>query len=130
MTRISGLGLIPLARSGGAAVSGRSSGFVVPRAAPSTTGTIMPVALSGLLALQEDDCSHLKDRAARRGGERVLDALGKIQVARLDGCDHEALAALNEAIGSMTEPSDPVLVGILGAIRLRARVELARRDRM
>ncbi len=130
MTRISGLGQGLPVRSSGTAVKPGSGGFVIRSAATVSAPSVAAVTPAGLIALQEDDSPYVRDRAARRGGEVVLGALGRLQAASLDDDSGDALAVLNAAVGQMTEPADPILRGIIGAIRLRARVELARRERM
>ncbi|MHB1304877.1 MAG: flagellar assembly protein FliX [Acidiphilium sp.] len=128
MTRISTLGGVAAARNGGTAPRGTATSFAPAVSRPSATATITPVGLGALLALQDEAAAPRRDRAARRGGESVLGALARLQAAMLD--DGGDLSGLREAISRMTEPADPALAAIIAAIRLRARVELARRDRV
>lgn len=128
MTRITGLGSSTPVRSGGPAASGGSRGFMVATGSAPEISPAPPVVFAGLIALQEDEGPQWRDRTARRHGDRVLGALGQVQAATLRGNAAAALAALNDAVRSMTAPADPVLTGIIGAIRLRARVELARQE--
>jgi hypothetical protein len=130
MTRVSALSGVAPVRSGGTAGRTGSVGFTPRQPATASAGPVSAVIPAGLIALQEDTCPQHRDRSARRGGERVLGALGAIQIATLNEDGGAALAALNDAIATMTEPADPVLRQIIGAIRLRARVELARRDQI
>lgn len=128
MTRISSLGGVAAARSGGTAPRGTAASFAPTASRPPATETVSPVGLGALLALQDEAAAPRRDRAARRGGESVLGALTRLQATMLDGGGD--LSGLREAIFRMTEPADPALAAIIAAIRLRARVELARRDRV
>jgi hypothetical protein len=134
MTRVSGLAGAAASRPGSGVAGGggrvAGPGFAIPAQASGSAGSITTVTLGGLIALQEDACPLHRDRAARRGGERVLEALGSIQIATLDGDGTTAIAALNDAVAAMSEPADPGLRQIIGAIRLRAKVELARNERV
>jgi hypothetical protein len=89
--------------------------------------------LGGLLALQESlgqptmDAFE-QDRPARQHGRRLLTALGGLQRLVLSGDDPaSALSALRALADAAPEAADPALAATLGAIRLRVRVELARR---
>jgi hypothetical protein len=93
-------------------------------------------ALAGLLAAQEvalagmppgDGDPPVRDRAARRRAQELLDRLAALQRRLLHGpLDPAELEALAARCDEHCEVADPVLRGILAAIRLRARVELAR----
>ncbi len=130
MTRVSGVGAATVNRTA-SSPAGKAAppDFAIARPSAASVGSIGGVTLTGLIALQEDACPQHRDRTARRGGERVLGALGTVQAATLAGDGNAALAALNDAVAAMTDPADPALRTIIGAIRLRARVELARADR-
>ncbi|MCW8307552.1 flagellar assembly protein FliX [Acidiphilium sp. PA] len=130
MTRISALSGVGAARPGGTTARTGAPGFMLRQPAAASVGTVSAVIPAGLIALQEDTCPQHRDRTARRGGESVLGALDAIQIATLNGDGGAALAALSDAVATMTEPADPVLRQIIGAIRLRAKVELARRDQI
>ncbi len=86
-------------------------------------------ALHGLLALQEAAGeapeAEAQDRAARRQGEATMRDLTALQIALLSG---RPAAAARLAILASAGPqaADPRLAAVLGAIRLRAEVELAR----
>ena len=80
-----------------------------------------------LLALQETMLAAERDREARARADRMLEELGHLQQAMLSGrlsADRLGqLAALAEQPGLA---ADPRLAEIVGAVSLRAKVELAR----
>lgn len=84
-------------------------------------------ALGAMLAVQEQAFDTIGDRKARRRGQTLLRALRDLQVelvaGRYDPSTMEALAAL---AAEPPEADTPGLAAALGAIVLRARVELAR----
>ncbi|MEO9188725.1 MAG: flagellar assembly protein FliX [Acetobacteraceae bacterium] len=108
--------------------------FAVPAAAD--TAPPLPVsalgasgALSGLLALQEAGGAPVRDREARRRGRDILGALTELQRALLGGLGSDgAITRLSALLADLPMAADPRLNAILAAIRLRARVELARRQ--
>jgi hypothetical protein len=105
------------------------SGFAVAEesAGVAMSAATVPLAPAAMLALQELDSQTVQDREARKKGEAVLLALTALQRARLGGSGSTAnLAEVLAAAGAMTSAQDPRLVGILEAVMLRARVELAR----
>jgi hypothetical protein len=101
--------------------------------AAQTEGTTSTLALDGLLALQESvgqaDTGELEaDRPAREHGRRLLAALGGLQrQVLIDGDAGPALDQLLSLAEATPEAADPTLAAALGAIRLRVRLELARR---
>ncbi|MGA9864976.1 MAG: flagellar assembly protein FliX [Acetobacteraceae bacterium] len=108
-----------------------ATAFVV-RADSTPPGAAEPLSgvagLSGLLALQESESVPIRDRDARRRGRDILAALGALQRGLLGGADPDGATVRLAAL--LAEPSvaaDPGLNAILSAIRLRARIELARR---
>ena len=110
------------------------TGFAVPAAddtAPplSVSALGASAALSGLLALQEAEGVPIRDREARRRGRDILGALTELQRALLGGLGSDgATARLSTLLADLPLAADPRLNAILAAIRLRARVELARRQ--
>ena len=110
----------------------RAGGFaVVPEieARPGAMATgAAAVGLETMLALQEAADAPERDRAARRHGSAMLASLTGLQRALLrPGSDlRAALAELAELAGDLPPGADPTLAGVLAAIRLRVRVELAR----
>ncbi|HQT88235.1 MAG TPA: flagellar assembly protein FliX [Acidiphilium sp.] len=105
-------------------------GFQMAKIAGAAAQDVAPLALAGLLALQDDASPARRDRLARQGGEQVLTALESIQLGLLDevgGGLGARLSALDQAVAGMSAPADPALAPILAQIRLRAQVELARR---
>ena len=111
------------AASPGFAVAPPASGPVAGPAAASPA-----VALDGMLALQQAEGETVRDREARRHGQGLLDALARLQRSLLaEGSADAELAALATLLDTMPAASAPALAAALGAVALRARVELARR---
>jgi hypothetical protein len=108
-------------RGGGFAVAGGSPGAAI--SAPAA-----PLASAAMLTLQELDCQTAQDREARKHGEAVLHALTALQRARLGGSGSGSTTDLQQvlAAAAAAPARDPCLAGILAAVMLRARVELAR----
>lgn len=135
MTRLAGIGsLAPPAAGMRLPPSGETPSFEVPNGGSSPSSAARQpggmVALSGLLALQEaETVPDAREREARRRGRAVLEALSSLQGGLLGGGDPgpivERLAA---TVATMTASADPALHAILAAIKLRAMVELARRE--
>jgi len=86
------------------------------------------VSLAGMLALQELPDPELADREARRRGQDLLAELAALQRDMLGagGADSGRLARLAEAVPTA---ADPGLRAVVAGIALRARIEIARRDR-
>jgi len=79
----------------------------------------------GALGVPQDGVDR---RVERRVGS-MLDELGRLQLALLDGeADPQVLARLAQAAEGEAA-ADPVLAEILAGVALRARVEIARRQR-
>ena len=106
---------------------GRSFGVQAEQAGRSdeTVATTGVVATS-LLALQEDQSGLQHDREARQHGAAVVDELTALQCALLSGQEHD-LNQLSQLARRPVTAADPVLAGLLRAVRLRASIELARR---
>jgi hypothetical protein len=130
---IDGLGQI----SGGARINGTGragagrGAFNVPEeqgsAAPSV-GTAAEVALCSMLALQETGAEAAGDREARQHGQAILAELAALQRDLLaGGATSDQLRRLGDLAASVPEVDDPRLRGLIAAVVLRARVELARR---
>ncbi len=85
-------------------------------------------ALDAMLALQEAEAESVRDRAARRHGKALLEALAALQHALLGGEEGPALQRLAALLAAMPEAADPRLGAVLRAVALRAQVELARRE--
>ncbi len=114
---------------------GTGGGFSVETGARSTAragGTSGPalIGMDSMLALQAVDEGEERDRRARKRGLALLAALTDLQrtivVADDPAQTLRSLRALTEA--REEEAADPELAGILRAVTLRARVELARRE--
>jgi hypothetical protein len=100
-----------------------------PRQAAAADGAA-PVQLDAMLALQEMDAAGERDRAARRHGQTMLQVLAALQTALLAGDPAGDPATLNRLAGllaTMPDVTNPSLAGLLAAVRLRTRIELARR---
>lgn len=113
---------------------GTTPGFAVPDETRGSAAAVQRpgglVALAGLLALQGAEMvPDARGREARRRGRAVLAALSSLQGALLGGGDPDAAATqLAAAISALPASADPGLHAILTAIKLRAMVELARRE--
>lgn len=112
------------ARRGGASGFSLSGATAGSAAATQGTGAASPI---GLLALQEGAPVGEREARARRRGEAALEGLRDLQLALLaGGADPARLRALAADLPTPEEAADPALAGVLAAIRLRVRVELAR----
>jgi hypothetical protein len=121
-------------RGGGVAWPGVSGPPADSGSAAATGGSAPALALDGLLALQEAMDAPPPDplereRTARRHGQRLLAGLAGLQRELLGGGDsvEAALTDLRTLVEAEPPPADPALAATLAAIRLRVRVELARR---
>ena len=85
-------------------------------------------ALGCMIAIQEGEPETVEDRQARRKGQELLQMLTDLQRAMLAGLEAgDSLQLLSSAITDLPRATDPRLAGIVQAIVLRTRVELARR---
>ncbi|MFN6953906.1 MAG: flagellar assembly protein FliX [Acetobacteraceae bacterium] len=111
------------------AAPARHGGFRLPEAAAAEhAAAAAPVSAAlPLLALQEAGDAAERDRRARRRGEALLADLGALQLALLEGRDPAAILGRLEALAAGEAAADPHLAGILDEVRLRAKVEAARR---
>lgn len=128
MTVIQGLGPAGSAAPGRRPVGGASA-FRVPLEGPAATTAPAGAepALSGLLGLQERDLETVRDREARRHGNRLLGALATIQRGVLAGAiDPAVLAELARLSGGVPTADHPGLAAAVAAISMRAQVEMAR----
>ncbi len=124
-------GSLPLARAGGQTRAGGLA-FTLAAETAKTAPAAAPVevALGGMLALQEAESGAVRDREARRRGQDLLAALTRLQRALLAGEDVLAvLRTLAELSEDVPEAADAGLRAAVAAVVLRARVELARRQR-
>ncbi len=115
--------------------SGRGPGrsrslFQVPdeRAAAGTAAPVAAFAAGAMLGLQETMADPVGERAARRRGQDMLDALAALQRGLLSpaGPDPASLRRLAALAAAAPHAADSGLREALEAIRLRAVVELAR----
>ncbi len=131
MAGVDGVGLARVTASRVWGGSRASSGFAVPDddARPEAPQSIAaPVALGGLLGLQETMEDPDGDAPARQQADRLLTELASLQRTLLGGGDPIAvLGRLDGMLGSVPATGSPVLLALLGAVRMRARVELTRR---
>lgn len=100
--------------------------------APSTVhGVTQPVTVgaSVMLALQERAGAEVGDQEARRHGQRLLAALAELQRALLSGGEADTLQELSRLGEEGGQAVDPALAQVIGSIRLRARLELAKATR-
>lgn len=112
----------------------RTSGGTFTLASDSTqaaaaTGAVRTVSgIDALLALQGlEDATERRKRAVRKG-RAALDALEDLKVALLSGAPEPENLRRLRVLGSEVpgETGDPRLDGVLGEIRLRVEVELAK----
>lgn len=117
------------ARPGGPAPA-RHGGFRLPDStgAGAAAGVASVTATNPLLALQEAGDATERDRRARRRGEAMLADLSALQLALLEGRDATAILGRLEALAAGEAAFDPRLAEILDEVRLRAKVEAARRS--
>jgi len=134
MTELGGIGRVapaqPVTRTAQATSGAAFAVAAESDAAPAVVSALNgPAALAGLLALQEAEATPVRDRAARRRGRDILGALTGLQRALLGDEDSAAATGrLSALLAHVPLAEDPQLNGILAAIRLRARIELARRQ--
>lgn len=117
---------VPALRRGVAA-----SGFGVKAERAGRPDAAVPmsgVSMVSLLAMQEAESEAQQDREARQHGEAVVDELTGLQLALL-GHGEGNTARLIRLVERPVVASDPMLAGLLRAVRVRAAVELARRER-
>jgi hypothetical protein len=132
--------LASAARSGaGAAASGADAAFAsrlaagsagLPRAGPlRSVASLAPFA--GVLAVQQLTIPGEGRRRAIRRGAALLDALDELQTSLLGGhAPPAAVERLRSRLGIGQEGGqDATLTEILGAIDLRAQIELAKLER-
>jgi hypothetical protein len=135
MSRVDGIGpMAPAARSP-ARSPARGAGFAVPSGrapaakGPAAAAETAELALGGMLALQEAESGSVRDRAARRRAQEMLEELAKLQRALLaERPDAAALHRLAELAADVPDAADPGLRQAVADVALRARVELARHE--
>ena len=117
-------GTIPVRRGTERLAFGVSAerGSATERAVPSSG-----VPLASLLAMQEDESGARQDREARRHADALMEALGELQLALL-GEQGPDLGRLRQLSEQPVHAADPRLAMVLRAVRVRAGVELARRE--
>lgn len=118
----------------GARQSRAAGGFAVPDGAstPAVAAAGLTSAVGGLLALQQAESREPPEQRARRRAAAALHDLAGLQAELLGAAgDPRRLARLEglaqEASADGDSPLPAALAEILAEVRLRARVELARR---
>lgn len=112
-----------------AAASGWTGVPTGSASAAAAAGSTAALSLDGLLAMQGETDAVERDRTARRRGRDMLDGLAAMQRELLAGGTSGAtMARLGELADSLGEADDPALASVVAAIRLRALIELARRE--
>jgi hypothetical protein len=94
--------------------------------APAAVQGAAPAQGIGLLTLQEATPGAERDAPARRRAEAALLSLRDLQLGLLAGTVDPARLRALAASPAGSEADDPALGAVLAAVRLRARVELAR----
>lgn len=114
--------------------NGDRTSFRVPdKSAPTSTPAIQGgqtvAPLAALLAVQEVDQVQNDRRRAVQQGREILDLLDELKLALLSGTQSpDKVGRLKEMVNEVSvPPGDEKLSGILDAILLRAKVELAKR---
>lgn len=136
---VSGVSYVPPLGLPGPVQHASEPGFVVPASDGSPVagpggaggpGVAARVSSAALLALQEHGgagaSSEVADREARQHGRALLAALAELQRALLSGGGGNLLERLLVLVDLEPQGVDPALARVIGAIRLRARIELAR----
>jgi len=120
--------LAPARMTTAAAVPGfRVAPQAAAGAARAAAGAAPTSAMVGLLAVQEAEADAARDRAARKRGRAMLDALARLQRMMLAGrFDESELHDLAALAADPAEAADPALGTTLREVAARARVELAR----
>ena len=124
------IGDIRGAAIGGAGRKSRAGGegFRLPdgAAAAGETESVAAAAPLSLLGLQEDADPRGRDERGAKRGAALLKELGELQADLLRGRrDPERLRRL-AALAEGETPADPALAEAVGAVALRAKIELAR----
>ena len=103
-----------------------SGGFVVPEEGAAPAQGAVEVQAPSLVGLQELGQEAVQDRAARRHGGALLDALRAVQLGLLGGDGGEAAARLESLVRAAPTAVDARLAGVQRALLVRAAVERAR----
>ena len=105
-----------------------ATGFALPEDDPKLGSVIATPSLGGLLGLQESPTND--DAPARQQAGALLAELAALQRSLLGGGDPAAvLQRLDSMLDVVPYGGSPPLLALLTAVRMRARVELARRGR-
>lgn len=127
MSGVRGVGA-PAAAYRGAGAAAAHGGFRLPSATEASPSAAAAPVLGALplLAVQEAGDALERDRRARRQAEAALGDLSALQLALLDGADPGEILARLEAL-RFEAAADPALADIVAEVRLRVRIEAARR---
>ncbi len=103
-------------------------GFRLPGGAAETAATEATAATAplSLLGAQEEDDPRGRDERGARRGAALLEELAELQADLLRGRRDPARLRRLAALAEGEAPADPVLREALGAVALRARIELTR----
>ncbi|MGX9962768.1 flagellar assembly protein FliX [Roseomonas sp. F4] len=120
---------------GGGRARRPGGGFALPEMGGETAASAAlsgPSALGGLLALQDSGSAPPPEPPAERAQRRARKALDELRGLQLDllraGPGDSGRRARLEALAGPPEPGlEPGLAALMAEIRLRARLELARR---
>jgi hypothetical protein len=111
------------------------AGFSVPtdQASPNETRRLAQTAslgaMAAMLSLQDVDPPLERDRRAKSRGEKLLDALGRLQLSLLECVDPASIfTELSDLSRDVPQAADPRLAAVMDEIRVRCAVELARRE--
>lgn len=103
-----------------------SPGFSVPDDDTKPAPIAGPIALGGLIGLHEHNTDD--ETPARQQAGALLTELAALQRTLLGGGDPiSVLQRLDGMLGSTPDSGSPPLLALLAAVRMRAKVELARR---
>lgn len=113
-----------------------AGGFALPEAGEdpfAPAGVAAPPALGGLLALQDSNAPERPEAAADRARRRASMALDELRGLQLDLLretpgDAARLGRLEALAAAPEADLQPQLGALLAEVRLRARLELARRN--
>lgn len=131
---IESIGWPTTSRIGARLASRSADGFALSTdrtagAAAAASGPTEPACLGAVLTLQEMGDQTVEDRRARKHGQDMLDLLAALQRSLLSGEDAvAALQQLADLSNSVPRTTDRRLTAMMSAIRVRVRVELARRQ--
>ena len=102
------------------------AGFSLPEDSIKPDAIASPIALGGFLG-QQDTGSDDETPTRNKAGALLSELAGLQRTLLADGDPLPVLHRLNGMLGPAQDAASPPLLALLSAVRLRARVELARR---